>query len=82
MARLKMRQSLATFEAAFHEQIAEERSRAQRQFHQARVRTRKRTIERRKKRSSMRFWILAASLLATAIAVTVAMFETIYWLLG
>ena len=79
---LKMRQSLATFEADFREQMAEERTRAARQLRQAAVRTRKRTIERRKKRSSMRFWILASSLLATAIAVTVAMFETIYWLLG
>ena len=79
---LKMRQSLATFEAAFRDHMAEERSRARRQVHQAAVRTRKRTIERRKKRSSMRYWILVTSLIATAIGVTVAMFETIYWLLG
>ena len=79
---LKMRQSLTTFEEAFRDQIAEERSRAQRQFHQARVRTHKRTIERRKKRTSMRYWMLVASLLSTATLVTVAMFETIFWLLG
>ena len=30
----------------------------------------------------MRFWILVAVLVATAVGVTVAMFETLYLLLG
>jgi hypothetical protein len=30
----------------------------------------------------MRYWMLVLSLVATAIAVTVAMFETLYYLLG
>ena len=33
-------------------------------------------------RSSMRFWVLVLSLIATAVAVTIAMFETLYYLLG
>ena len=32
--------------------------------------------------SSMRFWMLVLSLIATAVIVTVAMFETLYYLLG
>jgi hypothetical protein len=30
----------------------------------------------------MRFWLLVFSLIATAVAVTIAMFETLYYLLG
>ena len=30
----------------------------------------------------MRFWLLVLSLIATAVIVTVAMFETLYYLLG
>ena len=36
----------------------------------------------RTKRSSVRFWLLVLSLIATAVIVTVAMFETLYYLLG
>ncbi len=79
---LKMRQSLATFEEEFREQMQEENRRAERLRRSAVQRTRKRTIERHKKRSSMRFWLLVASLVLTAVGVTVAMFETLYWLLG
>jgi hypothetical protein len=79
---LKMRQSLATLEAQFHHQIEAERRRAEHLRRHVAVRSRKRHIERHKKRSSMRFWFLVLSLVATAVAVTVAMFETLYWLLG
>jgi hypothetical protein len=37
---------------------------------------------RNRKRSSVRFWLLVFSLVATAVIVTVAMFETLYALLG
>ena len=30
----------------------------------------------------MRFWMLVLSLIATAVIVTIAMFETLYYLLG
>ena len=30
----------------------------------------------------MRFWLLVISLIATAVVVTIAMFETLYYLLG
>ena len=45
-------------------------------------RTRKRRRAREKKRSSVRFWLLVISLIATAVVVTIAMFETLYYLLG
>ena len=45
-------------------------------------RSRKRTHERAVKRSSMRYWLLILSLIATAVIVTIAMFETLYYLLA
>jgi hypothetical protein len=79
---MKMRQSLATLEEQFRHQMAVERQRSEHLVRHVAVRSRKRHIERSKKRSSMRFWLLAASLVLTAVGVTVAMFETLYWLLG
>ncbi len=40
------------------------------------------SCERRRKRSSMRYWVLVLSLIATAVIVTAAMFETLYLLLS
>ena len=79
---LRMRQSLAQIEEEFRESMQREHTRSETLRRQAVSRTRKRTRERRQKRSSMRYWLLVLSLLATAIGVTVAMFETLYYLLG
>ena len=79
---LRMRQSLAQIEEEFRESMEREHSRSETLRRRAVSRTRKRKRERRQKRSSMRYWLLVASLLVTAIAVTVAMFETLYYLLG
>jgi hypothetical protein len=79
---MKMRQSLAQLEQDFlYEAELDQRRREhlQRNVH---VRSRKRTVEREKKRSSMRFYVLALSLIATAVIVTAAMFETLYLLLS
>ena len=45
-------------------------------------RSRLRTHTREQKRSSFRFWMLVLALIATAVIVTIAMFETLYYLLG
>ena len=79
---LRMRQSLAQIEEEFRDQMEREEHRAESLRRQAVSRTRKRTRERRQKRSSMRYWILVLSLALTAVAVTVAMFETLYLLLS
>jgi membrane glycosyltransferase len=79
---MKMRQSLAELEQEFRHEMQLDRSRSQMLWRRATSRSRKRTREREKKRSSMRFWLLVISLIATAVAVTVAMFETLYYLLG
>jgi len=82
MASLRMRQSLAHFEEEFRQDMEVERERSQLAVREVRVRSRKRGIERRRKRSSMRYWMLVLGLVATAVGVTVAMFETLYLILG
>ena len=82
MASLRMRQSLAHFEEEFRQDMQEERERSQLAVREVHVRSRKRGIERRRKRSSMRYWLLVLGLVATAIGVTAAMFETLYLILG
>jgi hypothetical protein len=79
---MKMRQSLAQLEQEFRHEMQLDRSRRENLRRRAVVRSRKRTHEREVKRSSFRFWVLVFSLIATAVIVTVAMFETLYFLLG
>ncbi len=79
---MKMRQSLAQLEQQFRHEAQLDRSRREHLRRSAVIRSRKRTHVREQKRSSMRFWLLVASLVATAVIVTVAMFETLYYLLG
>jgi hypothetical protein len=79
---MKMRQSLAQIEREFRQEMQQDRSRREHLRRSAVVRSRKRHIERELKRSSVRFWVLVASLIATAVIVTAAMFETLYYLLG
>jgi hypothetical protein len=81
MSATKMRQSLAQIEQQFvYETQLEERESEQLLRHVDK-RSRRRRVEREKKRSSVRFYLLALSLIATALIVTAAMFETLYLLL-
>jgi membrane glycosyltransferase len=79
---MKMRQSLAQLEQEFRHEMLRDRSRRESLRARAVHRSRKRHIEREKKRSSLRYWMLVLSLVATAVIVTIAMFETLYYLLG
>jgi membrane glycosyltransferase len=79
---MKMRQSLAQLEQEFRHETQLERSRRETLRRHAVRRSRVRTHERRKKRGSVRYWVLVLSLIATAAIVTIAMFETLYYLLG
>jgi hypothetical protein len=79
---LKMRQSLAQLERDFLYESELDQRRREHLRRKAIVRSRKRTAEREKKRSSIRFYLLALSLIATALIVTAAMFETLYLLLS
>jgi hypothetical protein len=79
---LKMRQSLATFERAFVEEAEADRHRRERIYRQAEQRLDARRRERVHKRGSLRFALLVLVLLGTAVLVTVAMFETLYRVMG
>jgi hypothetical protein len=79
---MKMRQSLAQLEQEFRHEAQLDRSRRESLRRHTVVRSRRRTHEREKKRSSVRFWLLVLALIATAVIVTVVMFETLYFLLG
>jgi hypothetical protein len=79
---MKMRQSLAQFEREFLHETQRDRTRAVQVQRDVVVRSRKRSWERNRKRSSVRFWVLALSLVATAVLVTVAMFASLYYLLS
>ncbi len=79
---MKMRQSLAQLEQEFRHEAQLDRSRRENLRRRAVQRSRKRQIARERLRSSIRFWLLMLSLVATAVIVTIAMFETLYYLLG
>ena len=79
---MKMRQSLAELEQEFRHEVQLDRRRQDNMRRRAVSRTRKRRRARERKRSSLRFWLLVATLIGTAVVVTIAMFETLYYLLG
>lgn len=79
---LRMRQSLAQLEEEFIDEMQRAQLRDEQRRRDAVRRTRVRTRARRQKRSSIRYWLLVLALVATAVGVAVAMFETLYYLLG
>jgi 4-hydroxybenzoate polyprenyltransferase len=79
---MKMRQSLSHFERAFVEEAEADRLRRERIYREAEQRLHARRRERVHKRGSLRFALLVLVLLATAVLVTVAMFETLYIAMG
>jgi hypothetical protein len=79
---MKMRQSLAQLEQEFRHEAQLDRNRGETLRRHAVRRSRVRTHERNRKRSSMRYWVLVLTLVATAVIVTAAMFESLYLLLS
>lgn len=79
---MKMKQSLAEFEQAMARELSLDRRRRDSLRRTAEQRTRKREVERRHKRGSVRFALLVLTLILTAAIVTVVMFRTLYLLLG
>ena len=77
-----MRQDIAEFESAFVEEMEADRLRREELRRAAITRTQKRQVERRNQRGTMRFALLVLTLLATAVIVAVAMFQTLYLVMG
>ena len=82
MAAMKMRQDLASFERAFVEEAEADRVRRERIYRHAQQRQHARRRERVHKHGSLRFALLVLVLMATAALVTVAMFKTLYIVMG
>ena len=79
---MRMRQSIAQLERAFVEDMEADRIRRQQLRARAVERARQRQIERTHKRGSLRFAVLVLVLIGTAVAVTIAMFQTLYLVMG
>jgi Flp pilus assembly protein TadB len=79
---MRMRQSIAEIEDAFFEEIEEDRQRRERLRRRAELRQVQRHRERAHRHGSVRFFLLVLVLLGTAVVVTIAMFQTLYYLLG
>ena len=79
---MRMRQSLAQFEVEFREEAEASVERRERLRREAVHRSRTRRKERVHKQGTVRFVLLCAAILATAIGVTIAMFETLALLVG
>ena len=79
---MRMRQSLAEIEEAFVDEIEEDRHRRERLREQAEQRTRRRRSTRTQRHGTMRFFLLVLTLIATAVIVTIAMFQTLYYVMG
>ena len=77
-----MRQSFAQFEEAFLEESQADAARRERLRREAAVRSRDRQLERVHKRGTLRFVLLVLMLIATAVLVTVAMFQALYIVMG
>jgi membrane glycosyltransferase len=77
-----MRQSLAQFEAAFREEAVEERDRRERLRREAALRSRQRRVQRTNRNGNLRFVALVIAMIATAVIVTIAMFQTLALLMA
>ena len=77
-----LRQSLRDFEAKFRAEIRADRVRRHEIHERAETRIRVRRLDRQHRHGTLRFTMLVLLLVATAVVVTVAMFETLYIVMG
>jgi hypothetical protein len=79
---MRRHQTLAQFEVAFEQEAALERRRRTQLRQRAATRSRARRIQRTEQRGKVAFGVLFAALAVTVVTVSVAMFETLAWLMG
>ena len=78
----RLRQSMREFEEAFLEQTEADRRRREELTRATTMRTHSRRLEKQHKHGTLRFVLLILLLITTAVVVTVAMFETLYMVMG
>lgn len=81
-ATMRMRQSISQFEMAFEQETSLERRRREQLRRRAANRSRERRIHRSEQEGKVRFSVLFACLTVTVIAVVVAMFEALSFLMA
>ncbi|MBK5231037.1 MAG: hypothetical protein JJE27_07695 [Thermoleophilia bacterium] len=79
---MRMRQSFAEFERAFHEHTHVDRARRQRVRQEAIKRTKVRHLERHVQSQFRRYVTLVVTLIATVVLVSVAMFDILSWIMS
>ena len=79
---MRMRQSPAQLERAFVEATQRDRHRRESLRRAAVSRTHRRRFDRELQRRTVRFALLALTLIATAAIVTIAMFRALYLVIG
>ena len=77
-----MRQSLAQFEREFLAEAEESVVRRERLRKESAQRSKVRRVERSRKAGKLRFTMLSLTIVATAVVVTIAMFETLARIAG
>jgi len=79
---MRMRQSLAQFEADFREEAADSVQRREQLRRNAVHRSRARRVERVHKAGTARFALLCLAILATTVIVTLVMFQALAYIAG
>jgi hypothetical protein len=79
---MKMRQSIAELEREFLREIHRDRTRRYSLHENVELRAERRRIERQSRKGSFRFFLLTLAIIGTAILVTIAMFQTLYVVMG
>jgi cell division septal protein FtsQ len=79
---MRMRQSIADIEQAFFEEIEEDRERRERLRRHAEERSRRRHAVKTHRRGSLRYALVLLTLIATAVLVTIVMFQALYYTMG
>jgi len=79
---MRMRQSLAQYEADFREEAADSVVRREHLRRKAVHRSRARRVERVHKAGTARFAALCLTILATTVVVTLVMFQALAWIAG
>jgi membrane glycosyltransferase len=79
---MRMQQSLSEFDQALSQEMAVERAMRERAVRRVEKRSRQRHLAKVHRRGSMRYLLLVLSIIATAVVVTIAMFETLYYVMG
>lgn len=79
---MRMRQTIADLERQFFEEAEADRQRREALARSTEIRARRREVDRIHRNGKLRFVSLCLILLATAVLVTVAMFETLYLVMG